>query len=258
MKKMLHAFGSASPEEKSAEEDMNEDSLSRRATASGSQGGRVSDLADDITAIARPNSMAACDRPRNLTATRSFNPATMALPTVSLPFLAPPRSPRSQAAIDKCMAAIAECRAVLAESNQDESSDAWHDDDLIDKIALRRVGAVYRRGAPSSTSHFRPRRWQGGSPTRRVTARPPSWRRCQSPPRNRATRSRPAAAALRQQGSREPLPRAPPPPRAPRRWWRKELRGKTRCGRSPPKASRASSARKRSSALFGRNPLTRC
>ena len=40
----------------------------------------------------------------------------------------PQKSPRSQAAIDKCMAALENCKAVLAQSAENGSS---HDDDLI-------------------------------------------------------------------------------------------------------------------------------
>jgi len=80
----------------------------------------------------------------------SFDPRTMALPSVSLNFLrhsspashatewptdttadqprmcrtAPPRSPKSQAAIEKCIAALAECRSVLAQSATDATGQA--------------------------------------------------------------------------------------------------------------------------------------
>ena len=43
----------------------------------------------------------------------------------------PQRSPRSQAAIDKCMASLENCKAVLAQSAENGSSDACHDDDLL-------------------------------------------------------------------------------------------------------------------------------
>ena len=129
-----------------------------RATVSGVRNGdRAATLASSFAT--RSNSMTACDLPRAVASPRavssssSFNLVTIALPTVSLPFLkdypashadewrqggttdhqpaphrrTPPRSPASQAAIDKCLAAIAECKAALKQSTEDG---ACHDDTL--------------------------------------------------------------------------------------------------------------------------------
>ncbi|KAJ1480034.1 hypothetical protein T484DRAFT_1957529 [Baffinella frigidus] len=149
MNQMIDALRSASTETEFAEEAMMIDRRnSRRASAS--------NLASySTTPTARPKSMTACDLPREVASSGSFNPATMALPTVSLPFLAPRmRSPRSQAAIEKCIAAIAECRAVLAERKEDESSDACHDDDLLEKIALRAGQAQRGRHLSTGRAEF--------------------------------------------------------------------------------------------------------
>jgi len=141
--------------------------MSGRSTVSGvHKGDRVATLASPRASPAtRSNSMTACDLPRAVASgsfNHSFNSTTIALPTVSLPFLddldfpspspashsdewhkdgtsdqqpaphcrTPPRSPKSQAAIDKCLAAIAECKAALEQSTAHGSSDACQDDDL--------------------------------------------------------------------------------------------------------------------------------
>ena len=123
-------------------------STSGRSTPrGGAKGDRVSALAGASTSQhARSNSLdlGVSDRPPGMVRSGSFDPATMAFPSVTLSFLdtssppphasswltdtttnTPPRSLRSQAAIEKCIAAIEECTAALAlQSSTEDGSDA--------------------------------------------------------------------------------------------------------------------------------------
>ena len=120
MNRMFNAIRGASSQQKEATASESAEEASANGFAKGDRVSSESALSGSSTPpLDRSNSMTTCDPPR-------IN--TMALPSVSLSFLVaadhasspPPRSPKSQAAIEKCMAAIEECKAVLAQSGSSD------------------------------------------------------------------------------------------------------------------------------------------
>ncbi|KAJ1480047.1 hypothetical protein T484DRAFT_1957540 [Baffinella frigidus] len=134
--KLLNALRGASSQKKSAEED---DSTSALSTS------RLRSLEGDSTQARAPaNSLTAGDRPR--TSDHSTTDQPRALKT-------PSRSPRSQAAIDKCLAAVEECRVVLEESAADGSSAECLDDDLMQEFARHARHAGQGSAAPTTVAN---------------------------------------------------------------------------------------------------------
>ena len=144
MGKMLNVFRTTSPPQNYVEEATASEKGKRVSTDSALSGSSTPPLD-------RAKSMTACVHPR-------IN--KMVLPSVSLPFLIPDdfhasspptRSPKSQAAIEKCMAAIEECKAVLAQSGSS-------DDDFLHELALHAGKALDGSAIATGSSRAFPKK----------------------------------------------------------------------------------------------------
>ncbi|KAJ1472172.1 hypothetical protein T484DRAFT_3647910 [Baffinella frigidus] len=204
MNKMLKAIRGFPPQRKSAEEDMSMEALmTGQSTASCSPLARPNSFDPAMAGNAacdRSRGMPGVRsfdpaNNRGMLKSGSFDPAM--LPRVSLPFLhsadsdtsslppsranarlndaptnhrrkTPPMSPLRQAAIQRCIAAIEECKTLLAESTEDRSLDACHNE-LPLRAGQTQGASPLEAGSPQVESTI-----AGGSPRSPLPESPPA------------------------------------------------------------------------------------